>query len=155
MTLKGETNTKLDTKVDNAASKEASDDRDAAVKSANDMVSSSHLIADALRRKADEVMTVETKSSGSSDDSDTPEEDQTRSEETAGEVRARWANFVRGRRRLHAGLAAISSKMSELRHHVTSLTGPSLPLSGSFCALARGGPILFTLTVDHHFHVDV
>ena len=50
--LKNEMCTKLDTKVDNVAWKEANDDLDAAVKTVRDMVSSLRLDVDARRRKA-------------------------------------------------------------------------------------------------------
>ncbi|CAK0788836.1 unnamed protein product [Prorocentrum cordatum] len=54
--LKNEMNTKLDTKVDNVAWKEANDDLDAAVKTVRDMVSSLRLDVDARRRKVDEIL---------------------------------------------------------------------------------------------------
>merc|ERR1711959_854890 len=49
-------NTKLDTKVDNVAWKEANDDLDAAIKTVRDMVSSLRLDVDARRRKVDEIL---------------------------------------------------------------------------------------------------
>merc|ERR1712137_882431 len=54
--LKNEMNTKLDTKVDNVAWKEANDDLDAAIKTVRDMVSSLRLDVDARRRKVDEIL---------------------------------------------------------------------------------------------------
>jgi chromosome segregation ATPase len=54
--LKDEMNTKLDTKVDNIAWKEANDDLDAAIKTVRDMVSSLRLDVDARRRKVDEIL---------------------------------------------------------------------------------------------------
>eukprot|EP00438_Fugacium_kawagutii_P018638 Skav224584 [mRNA] locus=scaffold246:285913:295513:- [translate_table: standard] len=54
--LKNEMCTKLDTKVDNVAWKEANDDLDAAVKTVRDMVSSLRLDVDARRRKVDEIL---------------------------------------------------------------------------------------------------
>merc|ERR1719272_1606792 len=54
--LKDEMNTKLDTKVDNVAWKEANDDLDAAIKTVRDMVSSLRLDVDARRRKVDEIL---------------------------------------------------------------------------------------------------
>merc|ERR1712007_45372 len=54
--LKNEMNTKLDTKVDNVAWKEANDDLDAAIKTVRDMVSSLRLDVDARRRKVDESL---------------------------------------------------------------------------------------------------
>merc|ERR1712184_231844 len=54
--LKNEMNTKLDTKVDNVAWKEANDDLDAAIKTVRDMVSSLRLDVDAQRRKVDEIL---------------------------------------------------------------------------------------------------
>merc|ERR1712167_290157 len=54
--LKNEMNTKLDTKVDNVAWKEANDDLDAAIKTVRDMVSSLRLDGDARRRKVDEIL---------------------------------------------------------------------------------------------------
>eukprot|EP00913_Durusdinium_trenchii_P032459 g30389.t1 len=54
--LKNEMCTKLDTKVDNVAWKEANDDLDAAIKTARDMVSSLRLDVDARRRKVDEIL---------------------------------------------------------------------------------------------------
>merc|ERR1712196_233489 len=54
--LKNEMNTKLDTKVDNVAWKEANDDLDAAIKTVRDMVSSLRLEVDARRRKVDEIL---------------------------------------------------------------------------------------------------
>merc|ERR1712032_991187 len=54
--LKNEMNTKLDTKVDNVAWKEANDDLDAAIKTVRDMISSLRLDVDARRRKVDEIL---------------------------------------------------------------------------------------------------
>merc|ERR1712078_62873 len=54
--LKNEMNTKLDTKVDNVAWKEANDDLEAAIKTVRDMVSSLRLDVDARRRKVDEIL---------------------------------------------------------------------------------------------------
>eukprot|EP00490_Sorites_sp_Unknown_P025554 CAMPEP_0114654478 /NCGR_PEP_ID=MMETSP0191-20121206/10510_1 /TAXON_ID=126664 /ORGANISM="Sorites sp." /LENGTH=584 /DNA_ID=CAMNT_0001869985 /DNA_START=23 /DNA_END=1777 /DNA_ORIENTATION=+ len=54
--LKNEMNTKLDTKVDNVAWKEANDDLDAGIKTVRDMVSSLRLDVDARRRKVDEIL---------------------------------------------------------------------------------------------------
>eukprot|EP00434_Breviolum_minutum_P008015 symbB.v1.2.007070.t1/scaffold414.1/size398445/34 len=54
--LKNEMCTKLDTKVDNVAWKEANDDLDAAIKTVRDMVSSLRLDVDARRRKVDEIL---------------------------------------------------------------------------------------------------
>merc|ERR1711908_46612 len=54
--LKNEMYTKLDTKVDNVAWKEANDDLDAAIKTVRDMVSSLRLDVDARRRKVDEIL---------------------------------------------------------------------------------------------------
>jgi len=51
-----EMNTKLDTKVDNVAWKEANDDLDAAIKTVRDMVSSLRLDVDVHRREVDEVL---------------------------------------------------------------------------------------------------
>merc|ERR1719217_1409599 len=56
--LKNEMNTKLDTKVDNVAWKEANDDLDAAIKTVRDMVSSLRLDVDARRRKVDEILAI-------------------------------------------------------------------------------------------------
>ena len=54
--LKNKMNTKLDTKVDNVAWKEANDDLDATVKTVHDIVSPLRLDVDARRRKVDEIL---------------------------------------------------------------------------------------------------
>merc|ERR1711933_534911 len=54
--LKSEINTKLDTKVDNVAWKDANNDLDAAIKTVRDMFSSLRLDVDAHSRKVDEIL---------------------------------------------------------------------------------------------------
>ena len=55
-----ETNTKLDTKADIVAWKEANDDLDTAIKTVCDMVLSLRVEVDARRRKVDEITAMET-----------------------------------------------------------------------------------------------